>query len=427
MASRPSTRSLGTPLRDPRPGRRPHGPLLREAPLYRRDAGADTAALAGHRVLLVINGLGAGGGESHLIYLAAGLAERGYDVTVACLNWVRRDVTLLLDARVRLLVFNARGPAAKLRKLPLLIRLARRADVVCSSLYDATLYGRVAAIAARRPAVIVEHSGSRTLSKSLSGRPRAKWAALHNRLLDPFTYAVIAVAQLQLSLLRGEGVAERKLLSIHNAVSVEAVRRVAQRGPTRAELGIPDDAKLLIHVARFIPEKNQAATLEVARRLREDLGDVRVLFAGEGPLLPAIQAQAKAIGADDWCSFLGRRPDVPRLLSLADVFVLPSIVEAMPVAILEALAMGIPVVSTDIADIRRVMELTGGGIIVPPQDDDAYEQACRRLLSDPELHERLARAAARGAEQHFDHHRMVERYAKVLDAAVADAPVPQLS
>lgn len=386
-----------------------------------------TSGPRARRVLLVINGLGAGGGESQMIYLAAGLAEQGYEVTVACLNWVRRDVTLMLDARVKLLVFNARGPAAKLRKLPLLIRLARRSDVVCSSLYDATLYGRVAAIAARRPAVIVEHSGGRQLARSRSGRPRARLTALHNRLLDPFTYAAIAVSQLQLSVLRGEGVDERKLLLIHNAVSVAAVRRGAETGPTRADLGIPEDAKLLIHVARFIPEKNQAATLEVARRLREDLGDVRVLFAGEGPRLDAVQAQARAIGADAWCSFLGRRSDVPRLLRLADVFVLPSIVEAMPVAILEALAIGIPVVATDIADIRHVVELTGGGIIVPPGDEDAYEAACRRLLTEPALHAQLSRAAARGAEEHFDYHRMVERYAKVLDAAAAAAPVPQLA
>ncbi len=372
------------------------------------------------RVLMVINGLGSGGGESQMIYLAAGLAELGHEVTVACLNWVRRDIAPLLDAGVRVLVFDARGPAAKLRTLPLLIRLARRAEVVCSSLFDATLYGRLAAIAAGRPAVTIEHTPGRALSKSRSGRSRARWAALHNRLLDPFTHTVIATAYWQLPILGAEGVSASKLRVIHNGVPVDALRAAAETGVTRAELGIPEDAKVLVHVARFTPQKNQGATLEVVRRLREDLGDVRVLFAGAGELQPEVEARAEAMGAQGWASFLGRRQDVPRLLRLADVFVLPSFAEAMPLSILEALAVGVPVISTDVADIRRILELTGGGIVVPAGDDDAYERACRRVLANPRAHERLALAAERGAREHFDHRAMAERYARVFDAAAGE-------
>jgi glycosyltransferase involved in cell wall biosynthesis len=313
------------------------------------------------RVLFVINGLGAGGGESHMVYLAAGLADLGYEVTVVGLRLVRRDITPLHDAGVRILILHAEGPAAKLRKLPLLIRLARRADVVCASLFDATLYGRLAAIAARRPVVIIEHAGGRELAASRKGKPRGKWVALHNRLLDPFTHAVVAVARWQLPILSREGVDDRKVRVIHNGVAAEELRRQAEAGVTRSDLGIPDTAKVVIHVARFIPQKNQPATLEVVRRLRADLGDVHVIFAGEGDLLPEVQARAEAMGAGEWAHFLGRRQDVPRLLRLADVSVLPSFAEAMPVAILEALAVGVPVVATDIADLRQVLELAGAG------------------------------------------------------------------
>jgi glycosyltransferase involved in cell wall biosynthesis len=376
------------------------------------------------RVLFVINGLGAGGGESHMVYLAAGLADLGYDVTVAGLRPVRRDIAPLQRAGVRILIFHAEGPAAKLRRLPLLIRLARRADVVCASLFDATLYGRLAAIVARRPVVIIEHAGGRELAASRKGKPRAKWVALHNRLLDPFTHAVVAVAHWQLQILGREGVDESKIHVIHNGVAAEDLRRQADAGGvSRADLGIPDAAKVLIHVARFIPQKNQRATLEVVRRLRTDLGDVHVIFAGEGDLLPEVQAQAEAMGAGAWAHFVGRRRDVPRLLRLADVFVLPSFAEAMPVAILEALAVGIPVVATDVADIRRVLELTGGGLVIPPGDDDAFERACRRLFTEPGLRSRLAREGANGVRLHFDYRPMVRSYATVLDAAAGSAPL----
>lgn len=123
------------------------------------------------------------------------------------------------------------------------------------------------------------------------------------------------------------------------------------------------------------------------------------------------------MGAAGWAHFIGQRGDVPRLLRLADVFVLPSSAEAMPLSILEALAVGVPVVSTDIADIRRILETSGGGIVIPPGDDDAYEAALRRLLSDDDLREDYAAAAARGGREHFDYSRMAERYATVLTAA----------
>jgi glycosyltransferase involved in cell wall biosynthesis len=372
------------------------------------------------RVFFVINGLGTGGGEVHMVYLAAGLAELGYEVTIAALRLVRLDLTPLREAGVRVLVFGAEGPAAKLRKLPLLIRLARRADVVGASLFDATLWGRLAAIAARRPAVIIEHTPGRELATSRRGKSRARWVALHNRLLDPFTHTVVAVARWQVPILLREGVAERKVRVIPNGVAVDELRRQAATGVSRADLGIADDAKLLVHVARFMPQKNQPMTLEVVRRLRADLGDVHVIFAGAGDLLPDVQAQAESMGAREWAHFLGRRRDVPRLLHLADVFVLPSFAEAMPVAILEALAVGVPVVATDVADVRPILELTGGGIAIPPGDTDAFEQACRRLLTERQLHERLAGAAVHGARRHYDHRRMVGNYASVLDAAAGD-------
>lgn len=369
-------------------------------------------------LLFVINSLAAGGGESHMVYLARGLAEAGFDVTVVSIaSPAGRDLSALRDVGVRLLTLRADSRETKVARLPALIRLARKADVVCSSLFDATLYGRIAAIVARRPAVTIEHTPGRELSRAKGGESRKTWAELHNRLLDPFTFAVIATAHWQVPMLRDEGVSEDKLSVIHNGVTIDEIRRGAATGVSRADLGVPEDAKLLIHVARFAPQKNQPATLEVVRRLRRDLGDVHVLFAGGGQLRAEVEARAASMGAAGWAHFIGQRGDVPRLLRLADVFVLPSSAEAMPLSILEALAVGVPVVSTDIADIRRILETSGGGIVIPPGDDDAYEAALRRLLSDDDLREDYAAAAARGGREHFDYSRMAERYATVLTAA----------
>jgi glycosyltransferase involved in cell wall biosynthesis len=375
--------------------------------------------------LLLINSLGPGGGESQMQYLATGLAELGWQVTLVCQDEVWRDVSALQAAGVRVLRFGAARRRAKLlRMLPSLVRLARGADVVVSSMFDATLYGRAAAIAARRPAVTIEHTPGRDTQRSASGKPRGRLVAMHNSALDPLTYAVIATAYWQLPILRGEGIRDAKLRVIHNGVTVEEIRGRAEEGVSRAELGVPEDARVLVHVARFAPQKNQPATLAMLHRLR-DLGDVHALFLGDGALRAEVEAQAEALGVADRAHFLGARGDVPRILRLADVFVLPSFAEAMPLSILEALAVGIPIVSTDIADIRRIIELTGGGIVIPPGDDDAYERALRDVLGDPGLRERLAAAAADGGRRHFDYRRMSEEYAAVLAGAVdGTSPVP---
>lgn len=378
------------------------------------------------KILFVINSLRAGGGETQMVHLALGLSELGFRVTVACLEAVDRDLTALEGANVRIIDLAAGDRSTKLRRLPLLIRLARGADVVCSALFDAMLFGRVAAAVARRPSVVIEHMPGREVAKSRSGRSRAKLVATHNRVLDRFTYAMVAVAFWQLDMLRSEGVSEGGLRVIHNGVPVDEIRRLARTGVTRSELGIPEDATVLIHLARFYPQKNQAATLEVARRLREDLGDVHVLFVGSGPGFTESRARAEAAGTIGWAHFLGRREDVPRLLGLSDVSVLPSFAEAMPMSILESLAVGIPVVASDVADVRRILETTEAGIVVPIGDDDAYERALRRLLTEPRLRERLSQAAAHGSRAHFDYTTMAERYAAILRAAIAGAPVPTI-
>ena len=376
---------------------------------------------------MLINNLGPAGAESQVLHLAAGLAEAGHEVTVACQRGVIVPLDALHRAGVRVVAFGAASPRQKLRMLPRLVKLARQADVVHCSMWDASMWGRLAAMIARRPVVVAEHSVDRGHVKSqTTGKPRGSWIALHNRLLDPFTYATVACAASQFPVLTGEGVSQERIVLIPNGVPVDEIRERSQGGVTREELAIPAEATLLVHVARFQPFKNQVATLEVVRRMREDRGDVRVLFAGWGSLLEEVKQRAADMGADEWAYFLGRREDVPALLSIADLSVLPSLTEAMPMTIVESLAVGVPVVATDVGDVRSVLERTGGGVVVPPGDDDAYEQACRRMLDDRELHERTALQGPVGARELFDSARMVDRYSALLGAAADRAPVPAI-
>ncbi len=121
---------------------------------------------------------------------------------------------------------------------------------------------------------------------------------------------------------------------------------------TREALRIPATTKVLAHVARFAPQKRQPLSLETVARLRESVGDVGTVFAGEGLELEGVQATAHRMGAN-WAVFLGRRDNVPSVFALADLAVLPSTGEALPMAILETPAVNVPVVASDVSDTLR--------------------------------------------------------------------------
>jgi len=371
----------------------------------------------GRRLMLVIDTLFWAGAETQLRHLAIGLRGLGLEVTLVATADATSHVADLEAAGVELCVLGRTSRTGKLRALAEMTRMARRADLVHCTGWDASLWGRLAAIAARRPVVVTEHTAGRGFQVSRSGAPRERLIALHNRLLDPATHATVVVARTQIGLLESEGVRRESIVHIPNAVPLDELRRRAAEGPGRAELGVPDGAKLIVHAARFTPPKGQPVTLRAVARLRRRLGDVRVLFAGDGPEQDAVKRQAGELEAD-WATFLGSRDDVPALMRAADLVVLPSSAEALPMSLLEAMALGTPVVATDVGDVRWLLETVGGGLVAPAGEEEAFGAACGRVLGEMELGARLSEAGRTGVAE-FDVPRMAERYADVFEAAIA--------
>jgi len=376
-------------------------------------------AVRRRRVLLLLPHLGRAGAENALVNLAVGLAERGHEVTVGTMVGHGRDPAPLLAAGIRLVDLGARQRVGKLLVMPRLVRLARSADLVHCGLWDMTLWGRLAAMLARRPVTVAEQTPGREFEVASGGGRRARWVSLHHRLLAPFTYAVGACGRWQVDLLEDEGVSRKKILHIPNGVPIDELRTPRAGEVTRASLAIPDDARVVIHVARFEPQKNQRATIDAVAALRAGLGDVCALLVGDGGERAELERYAHRIGAD-WALFLGVRSDVPALLRLADLAVLPSFGEGLPVALVEGIAAGVPTVATDVGDVRWVLETTEAGLCVPPSDQTAFEAACRAVLADAALHRRLADRAR--ASRHFEASTMVDRYEKLFDAAIEGRP-----
>lgn len=373
--------------------------------------------LEGCDILMFVYWLGHGGMEQHTLHLARAFADRGSRVTVGYVDrfeggdWLAGESFHAVDLRVR-------NPLLRYAALGRFARLARTADIVHCTGWDASAWGRMAAGIARRPVVVTEHSSaSRSTQRSLGFMPIGRLIGLHNRILDPITDAVVAVAESQVPALVREGVDASKITVIPNGIALEPFRAAAREGVTRADLNIPREAMVVTQVARFIPQKRQEWSYAAVAALREELGDVRLLLVGEGPERAALERQARADGAD-WAQFLGQRVDVAALLALSDLAVLPSAAEAMPMVMIEALAVGVPQVATDDGDVRRVLAGTGAGLVVDGHDREAFAAACRAVLIDRPRAQAM-RAAARAAAEEFALERMIAAYEELFARVAA--------
>jgi glycosyltransferase involved in cell wall biosynthesis len=180
----------------------------------------------------------------------------------------------------------------------------------------------------------------------------------------------------------------------------------------RTELGIPEDAPVIGSVANFKAAKDHATMLRATARVRQAVPEVRLLLVGQGPLEAETRRLAAELGLEGTVVFAGFRTDARRLAAAFDVFTLSSTYEGLPIALIEAMALGRPAVVTRVGGTPEVVADGANGLLVPPRDPAALADGLLRLLGDPELRARMG-AAARSRALDFDIRKAVGRMERV--------------
>ena len=190
----------------------------------------------------------------------------------------------------------------------------------------------------------------------------------------------------------------------------------------------PNGEKVIVHVSNFRPVKRAADVVYVFHRLRQDHLPVKLLLVGDGPDRAPVQRLARELGVDDDIRFLGKQEPIEEILSIADVFMLPSGSETFGLAALEAMACSVPVVSSDIGGLPELNVHQETGFLCPLGDIDALTSSTRQILEDDDLQQRMARAARKRAVEHFDQNRIVPLYEayyeRVREGTLAGASTP---
>ncbi|MEX0748189.1 MAG: N-acetyl-alpha-D-glucosaminyl L-malate synthase BshA [Rhodothermales bacterium] len=190
----------------------------------------------------------------------------------------------------------------------------------------------------------------------------------------------------------------------------------------------PDGEKVLVHVSNFRPVKRATDVVHVFHRLKQENMSVKLLLVGDGPDRMAAQRLAVELGVYDDIRFLGKQEPIEEILSIADVFLLPSGSETFGLAALEAMACSVPVVSSDIGGIPELNIHGETGFLCPLGDIEALTESTRMILQDDHLHAKLSKAARRRAVEMFDQDRIVplyeSYYERIRERFLEDASLP---
>lgn len=358
----------------------------------------------------LLHSLTVGGAEVLAARVARRLSDR-FRFTFACLDGVGPVGEQLRSDGYRVQPLGRR-PGLDWR-CPL--RLAaflrdERVDVVHAHQYTPFFYGMAARLRGpRRPILFTEHG------RHQPDFPRRK-RIVANRLLLSKADRVVGVGRaVREALVANEGLPAERVEVLYNGIDTDEFGRPGGRSEARASLGVGTDDFVIVQVARLDYLKDHATAVRTLAKAAGEIPQARLVLIGDGPERGAIAAAAGELGVADRVTWLGTRHDVAALLPGADLFLLTSVSEGIPLTVLEAMAAGLAVVATDVGGLGEIVVHGETGFLAPAQDSDGLAARVIRLARDPALRRAMGTAGRARACRQFDETRMCDEYSRLYE------------
>lgn len=378
------------------------------------------------RVLLVITGLAAGGATRVVLDIASHLsAHPDFDVQILTgpIPAGRTDMTHLayergIVTRVVPSLINHIDPIANVKAVADIRRIMVQGeyDIVHTHSSVAGVVGRLAALTAGVP-VIIHHVHGWGLHEGMSRWTRMSYLYLE-RLSARFTDRMIAVSRPDIQ----KGLAHRigredKFSLIYNGIALEKFRRPVDDRQMRAELGLDPDCKLVGMIGRLDEQKNPLDLIRAAAIVAKSYAGVQFLIAGDGSLRAACEGLIDELDLRGQFFLLGYRNDVARILPILTMTAMSSLWEGLPIAFIEAMSAGKPIVANDVDGARDVVIDGETGFLVPPRQPTQMAERILYLLNNDKLCHEMG-STARQRSEYFSSQRMFEEidalYRKLL-------------
>ena len=341
---------------------------------------------------ILVDSLAIGGAERQAILCVSELRKLGHAADLVYYRPRMEFARMLEQTGVQPIYVFAPSFYQRCRRLRALFR-ERKYQVVHGFKMAAEVYAAVAGAWARVPR---RFGSCRTVYA-----PEFDLCVLHH-FLDKLLDGWIVNSKLGArSMAQYAHISPRKLLVLPNALCPEMFDRLPESPAAKSRLGVRPETIAITLIARLDPVKNHRMLFEAAARVLKQAAHARFLIVGNGALKAALKAQVTQLGLADKVLFLGQRADIPEILAATDISVLTSDHEGLPNAVIEAMAAGKAIASTDYRGFEELMTHESNALISPRGDAEAFSANLLRLIADERLRERLAANARQYALAHF--------------------------
>lgn len=358
----------------------------------------------------LVYSLGFGGLERMVLDLARGLDRSRYHPIVIAVTSHLPRAPEFAAAGIPVHVVPQRGLDVSLPWRLAAFCRAERVGLLHAHNFGRYFYGGPAARLAGIPSLYTEHSTTRP-------DERALWLT-QRRWSDWATTVVADASYVRTHLIARHGLPPERVIVIPNGVDTARLANRTGRASMRAEWDVPQSAVVIGTAGRLVPVKNHALLLDAFRALRRRAPEAYLVIAGDGPLRDALSQRVEALHLADSVRLLGHCDDIAAFLAGLDLFCLSSDSEGLPLAVIEAMAAGLPIVATAVGGVPELVDERVGRL-APPGDATRLAEALGELVANPHRRVELGAQAAAIAQRDYSLQVMVRRYQAVYDAALA--------
>jgi glycosyltransferase involved in cell wall biosynthesis len=375
-------------------------------------------SLDSKKMFILVSSLVTGGAEVVVRTITNGLsASSKFDIHILCLHQPGMIGNELIDSgfNVKWGISLSRYDPGTFFRLLSIFRKNKDSILFLLDHHNSIFWGALAAKAAGLKNIILSLHSTRL------------WTNAHNfnftdRLVLPTFSKIVALSETHARyLVEEEGVSDKQLTIINNGVDVDRFYPVGseeQKRKNKRKFLIKENNITVTIVASLRPEKNHGMFLDAALLIARKRKDITFLIVGEGEEKSRLQAIAHKMLLEERVIFLGNRTDIPEVLSATDIAVLCSFIEIFPVTVLEAMAAGLPVISTNVGSLSEIIRNGEEGILIPSEDTASLAKEIEGLADNREIRLGMGERARKRVLEKFSTERMLNQYAKLFEKAI---------
>jgi glycosyltransferase involved in cell wall biosynthesis len=368
-------------------------------------------------ILLIGTQMATGGAQKVLLDQAGWFHAQGYQVT-AVFFYDRENLYERWQSNAAFPIINLeafrKGAGILTNAFSLLGGLFRlwklihheKPQVVEMFTHDTNMLVLPLAWLARVPVRIPTHHGM------IDGFPRWR-ERIHTWMVNHLSHGIVAVSDLTMKKALEEGIQKNKISVIPNGI-VPITLNEADRSEVRKQMGAGENDIVLLSVGRLVYQKAHEYLVSALPAVLKELPNIKVGICGDGLLRADLEKQIESLGLEKEIKLFGMQANVTKYLAAADVFVLPSRWEGLPIALLEAMSAGLPVIATRVEGVDEVVEEGVHGVLVQPESTEELVKAILQLSKDTAQRQRMGNAARLRVLNSFTVDRMCEKYLELF-------------